>query len=291
MENLALGLPNGSLQAKTLELLEKVGISVTMSGRSSKAVLRGTDLFSHVLFMRPQDIPDMVAHNHITCGICGWDCVVEFRPQLLEADYVDKTLVRVADFSFSRRSSVPARVIAFSRKGGYAPDINRVGIRITTEYPNITKHRFPNAEIVFSHGGTEAKVAAGAFELGVCITETEASIEENGLRIVNELIVSPVVLVSNTLTQEIQALGDMLKGALDAEAVQLVKMNAPNERVRDAIVAALPSLSSPTVNKLAKAGFAIEAVVPKQHLVELFIKLRACGASGWIQHDLNTVVR
>ena len=111
MKNRVLGLPNGSLQAKTLELLARIGINVVMSGRSSRADLQGTDLFSHVILMRPQDIPDMVERNHVTCGICGWDCVVEFRPQLLDPNYEESPLLRITDLCFSKRSNVPARVI------------------------------------------------------------------------------------------------------------------------------------------------------------------------------------
>lgn len=291
MKNLVLGLPNGSLQAKTFELLTKIGINVVVNGRNSRADLQGTDLFSQAILMRPQDIPDMVERNYVTCGICGWDCVVEFRPQLLNPDYEDGVLLRITDLSFSRRSNVPARVIVFSQADGNPLDPDRGGIRITTEYPAITKFRFPNAEIVFSYGGTEAKVATGAFDLGVCITESGQSIIDNNLRVVEELVVSPVVLLANQRTPEIQALGELLKGALDAEPMQLVKMNAPSEQVRDAIIAVLPALSSPTVNRLAKGGFAIEAIVPKQNLLDLFVKLRAGGATGWVQHDLNTVVR
>lgn len=291
MKNLVLGLPNGSLQAKTLELLAKIGINVVVNGRSSRADLQGTDLFSHAILMRPQDIPDMVERNHVTCGICGWDCVVEFRPQLLNPDYQDGSLLRITDLSFSRRSNVPARVIAFGQKGGDPLGLDKKGVRITTEYPNITRHLFPNAVATFSHGGTETKVAAGAFGFGICITETGQSIEDNGLYVAKELIVSPVVLLANQRKPEIQALGELLKGALDAEAMQLVKMNAPSEQVHDAIIAVLPALSSPTVNKLAKGGFAIEAIVPKQNLLDLFVRLRAGGATGWVQHDLNTVVR
>ena len=138
---------------------------------------------------------------------------------------------------------------------------------------------------------TEAKVAQGAFRFGVCITETGQSIEDNDLTIIEELVVSLVVLLARESTPEIQAFGELLKGALTAEPMQLVKMNAPDEAVRDSIIEILPALSSPTVNELAKGGYAIEAIVPKQNLLDLFIRLRKAGASGWIQHDLNTVVR
>ena len=75
------------------------------------------------------------------------------------------------------------------------------GKRIATELVQFVKRilaeRKVKAEVEFSWGATEAKVAEGIVDAAIDVTETGSSIRANGLRIVEELMVSNPVLVAN----------------------------------------------------------------------------------------------
>lgn len=281
--DLTLGLPNGSMQQPTLDLLSKIGLEVQFKGRNGRAAITGLSLFNQVILMRPHDIPSALILGRIDCGICGLDCIVETE---LDGSIEKPELTRVKSLSYSRASRRPATVILFGRPD--SPPLGP-GVRISSEYPNLTQKQFPEAEISFSHGSTEIKVSLGQFDYGVCITETGASLRDNDLVVYAELLVSPTVLIAREVTSEVEIFGDLLEGALQAEQHQLIKMNV-NTDIQDAILEALPSLKAPTVSPLSSRACAIETVVQKARAADLLIRLRCLGATDILVQDLNAMI-
>src|SRR5262249_56489409 len=74
------------------------------------------------------------------------------------------------------------------------------GKRIATEIVGFVRRVFAQrkikAEVEFSWGATEAKVAEGIVDAAVDVTETGSSLRTNGLRIVEELLTSNPLLVA-----------------------------------------------------------------------------------------------
>lgn len=289
MDKRLFGIPNGSLQAKTLELLERIGVRVTTQGRRSEAAVEGISLFEGAIFARPQDLPGMVASGVIACALCGWDWVVEYCPILLVSAQACQEFVVLQRLSYAKQTSTPARVVLF-RKKEMCVSLETPSASFCAEYPHLAEYLFPSAKIVFSHGSTEVKVAKGMYDYGVGITETGDSLRDDGLVIERTLLESPVVLLAKKSTPEFIAFGELLAGALAAEPLVLVKMNMPDSKTRDQAISLLPSLNSPTVNELANGEFALETIVPKKRVVDLFISLRTVGATGWVQHNIDVVV-
>lgn len=289
--NLTLGLPNGSLQKPTLDLLSKIGMDVKLSGRNSEAIVEGIGLFNRVILMRPQDLPTAVRQGTVSCAICGLDWVVEYEAHPAFVRAGQQPLVRIQELSYAKVTRKPVRIVVFGRNDSppIANDSNAAAIRISAEYPNITQRAYTTADIEFSHGSTEVKVAMGLFDYGVGVTETGSSIRAHNLTIVDTLLESPTVLVAKDNIPTIELFGELLYGVLRAENNKLLKMNVSAAQ-KEALIAGLPALQSPTVNRLADDSFAIETVVPRNEVADLIIKLRGLGATGILMQDLDIML-
>lgn len=284
--NFTLGLPNGSMQDPLCDLLSRIGLDVRPTGRNGQVSVDGLDLFSRAVYMRPQDIPAALLKRQIDCGICGLDCVVE--AELAQACDLDTRIQRLQELRFSRDTRDPARVVLFGRQDS-PPLSQNATVSISSEYPAITRDRYPNADIDFSHGSTEIKVAMKLFDYGVGVTITGISLRENGLKIADEFMVSPIVVIARNRNPEFVALGDLMAGALEAENQQLIKLNVDN-RQRNAVLEALPARRAPTLSRLSDCASAIETVVPRSQTAGLLIRLRTLGAADIVVQDINAIV-
>ena len=144
---------------------------------------------------------------------------------------------------------------------------------------------------------TEAKVVEGLADGIVEVTETGTTIRAHGLRIIDEVMVSYPVLIANKEAwadprkrAKIEQLTLLLQGALRAENLVAIKMNAPAAHL-DAILEMLPSLNSPTVSPLRDGRWlSVETVVEIGIVRDLIPRLREAGAEGIIEYALNKVI-
>ena len=72
---LRLGLPKGSLQEPTLELLERAGFNIVVSSRSYRPTVDDDEL--ELRLLRAQEIGRYVDHGFLDCGITGRDWIAE----------------------------------------------------------------------------------------------------------------------------------------------------------------------------------------------------------------------
>jgi ATP phosphoribosyltransferase-like protein len=148
----------------------------------------------------------------------------------------------------------------------------------------------------FFGGGTEVK-APELVDAIVDLTETGSSLRANNLRILETILTSTTRLIANKKAwankakrAKIEQLKMLLVAALEAQKRVLVKLNAPAKKL-EKIVAALPALHAPTVNKLNDADwFAVESVVEERQVRDLIPVLSAAGATGIIELPLNKVI-
>jgi len=159
------------------------------------------------------------------------------------------------------------------------------------------------AAVEFSWGATEAKVAEGIVEAAVDVTETGSSLRANGLRIVEELLVSNPVLVANLQAwadqwkqAKIRQLAVLIRGALDAEDRVGIKMNVAKENL-EKVIALLPSITAPTISHLypspnlkGQEWLAVETVIAEAKVRELFPQLLEAGAVGIVEYPLNKII-
>jgi ATP phosphoribosyltransferase len=295
-QSLKFGIPKGSLEAQTLELMRKSGWRISVDARSYLPKIDDAALSCRLL--RPQEMPRYIFDGSLDAGITGRDWVVEN----------DVELVEIESFVYSKVSLAPTRWVLVVRESSPVRRLEDLeGKRVATEMVNFTRRVFAQrrvaVDVEFSWGATEAKVAEGLVDAAIEVTETGSSIRANGLRIVEELLTSTPVLVAGKTAwadpwkqAKIRQIAVLFRGALDAEARVGIKMNCPRARLEQ-VIELLPSITAPTVSPLypsqalkGQEWVAVETVISEHTVRELFPKLLAAGAVGIIEFPLNKII-
>ncbi len=286
---ITLGLPKGSLQDATFNLMRRAGFAMSCSSRSYIPSVNDPELKCRLI--RPQEIARYVELGLLDAGITGYDWIYENGSDVHE----------VCEMCYSKATSRPVRwVVAVPNDSPIQSVKDLEGKRIATEAVGLAKRYLEqhgvNATVEFSWGATEVK-APELVDAIVELTETGSSLRANNLRIVDTVLTSTTRLIANKQSWEdpkkrakIEQVAMLLQGALAAEARVLLKMNAPAAQV-DAIAQLLPALHAPTVNQINTEGWvAIETVILEDEVRDLIPALRAAGAQGIIELALNKVI-
>lgn len=293
---LKFGIPKGSLEAQTLELLRKSGWRISLDARSYMPLVDDPALSCRLL--RPQEMPRYIADGELDAGITGHDWIVEN----------DADVIEVEGFIYSKVSFKPTRwVVVVPQDSPVQRLEDLAGKRIATEMVNFTRRTFASrkikVDVEFSWGATEAKVADGLVDAAVEVTETGSSLRANGLRIVEELLTSSPRLVAGKKAwadpwkqAKIKQIGVLVRGALDAEGRVGIKMNVARANL-EGVIALLPSITAPTISTLYPSPHlkgvewvAVETVISEHTVRELFPKLLEAGAVGIIEFPLNKII-
>jgi ATP phosphoribosyltransferase len=287
---LRLGLPSGSMQQSTIELLGRAGFRINVDGRSVFPRV-DDEKISAVLF-RAQEISRYVVDNIIDCGLTGHDWIVE--------NGNENDVVEVCELTYSRASSSPARwVLAVPDESPAKKPEDLAGGIIATELVNVTRRYFEskgvNVTVEFSWGTTEIK--ARLLDAIVDLTETGSSIRANNLRVLDTLLTSTIRFVANRdawavawKREKMENIAMLLMGAIEARAKVGLKMNCPESRLAE-IVSFLPAEKSPTISRLSdKEWVAVEVILEEKQERELIPRLKRAGATGIITYPLNKVI-
>ncbi|MDE5832306.1 MAG: ATP phosphoribosyltransferase [Desulfovibrio sp.] len=291
-DKLKLGLPKGSLENATLELFGKAGWTIRLHSRNYFPEIN--DPAISVSLCRSQEMGDFVARGILDAGIAGLDW-------LRESSTLDK-VVRIADLVYSKNSNRPCRwVLAVAGDAPYSSARDLAGKRIATEVKGLASSFFAEqdipVDIIYSYGATEAKVVEGLADAIVEVTETGATMVAHGLKIIDEVMTSFPVLVANPSAlknakkkAKLDQIALLLEGALRAERLVALKMNAPADRL-DQILEMLPALNSPTISPLRDPRWvSLETVVDKELVRDLIPGLKSAGAEGILEYYLNKVI-
>ncbi|MBN1257103.1 MAG: ATP phosphoribosyltransferase, partial [Planctomycetes bacterium] len=281
MPTLKIGLPKGSLQKSTFELLEKAGWSFSVSSRSYYP--RSNDEELEAMLLRPQEMSRYVERGVLDMAITGLDWTREN----------DSDVEILEHLTYAKASRQAVRwVLAVPEDSKIKSVKDLEGKVISTEVVNLTRKYLADnqvkATVEFSHGATEVKVPYLADAI-IEITETGSSLKANNLRIIESIAESVTVVVANKAAAQdkwkrakMDALCLMLKSALDAKAKVMLKLNAAKENL-DKIVKVLPSLHSPTINNLADSDWvAVETIVDETVVRNIIPRLKEMGAQGII---------
>ncbi len=290
MAELKIGLPKGSLQDSTFDLLQKAGWKFSVSSRSYYP--RCDDPELSAMLARPQEMSRYVERGVLDAAITGLDWTMENGSDVEV----------VAELVYAKATTAqPVRwVLAVPEDSKIKSVKGLEGKVISTEVVNLTKKYLRRnkvkATVEFSHGATEVKVPHLADAI-VEITETGSSLRANKLRIVDTIQESVTVVIANKKALQdkwkrakLNDLCMMLKGALDAKGKVLLKLNVARNNL-DKIVKALPGLHAPTVNQLSDENWvAVESVVDEPRVRELIPQLKKAGGEGIIEIPLNKVI-
>lgn len=288
---LRLVLPKGSLERATLELFEAADLNVVRSSAVDYKASVNDPRITEVRILRPQEIPTYVAEGLFDFGITGRDWV----------DETSSVVTSLGELKYSKATSNPVRVVvAVAGDSPYESVADLpAGVRVTSEYPEMTKRFFAErgveADVRLSYGASEAKIPDIA-DCVVDITETGRALRAAGLKIIDVILTSYTEAVANPASyadpakrKAMDQIMTLLNGALDARGKVLLKVNVAAAN-KDAVLAALPSAKSPTVNQLANGDFAIETVVEKAGINVLIPELAEAGATDMLEIPISKIV-
>lgn len=286
---LRLGLPKGSLQEATFQLFKRAGFNLNVYGRSHFPDIDDPEL--EVVLMRAQEIPRYVHQGVLDAGLSGLDWILEN-----EADVVE-----VANLSYSKQTSQPIRlVLAVAQNSEYKEVSDLQNKSIATELVRVTKKflvdRGIQAAVEYSYGATEVKVPHLVDAIAE-LTETGASLQANGLRIIATILESTPRLHANRQAwlnlwkrEKLQNIALLLQGALRAEAKVGLKMNVAQENINQ-VLNLLSAMKRPTVSQLLGGeGVAIEVIMDERKVRDLIPALKRAGAEDIIEYPLNKVI-
>ncbi len=288
---LRLVLPKGSLERATLELFESADLGVRRSSSVDYKASIDDPRIDDVRILRPQEIPSYVQEGLFDFGIAGRDWVSE----------TGADVVSLGELAYSKVSRQPVKIVIAvgdDNPARTARDL-RPGVRVATEYPELTKRFFRErgieADIRLSYGATEAKIPDIA-DAVVDLTETGRALKAAGLRILDTILVSYTEVIANkasyddpTKRHAMDQIMTLLNGTLEARDKVLVKLNVSDEAY-EAVLAKVPSMKSPTVSKLAGGGYAVETVVEKRTINTLIPELKDAGATDILELALSKIV-
>ena len=290
MRKLKLGLPKGSLQEATIKVFERAGFKIYVSGRSYFPLIDDSEI--EPVLLRAQEMSRYVEEGALDCGITGADWIMENGSKV----------VSLAELVYAKQSSVKVRwVLAVPEKASMASVKDLQGKRIATELVNVTKQYLKKnkvkADVEFSWGATEAKVADGLVDAVVELTETGSSLRAHKLRVIGEVCESTTQFIANKNTvqdpwkkKKMDQITMLLKGAITANNMVGLKMNVRKNDL-DNILALLTSLKNPTISHLSdKNWLALETVIDEGTVRTLIPGLKKAGAQGIIEYPLNKVI-
>lgn len=294
---LKLGIPKGSLENSTISLFDRAGWKIHKHVRNYFPDIDDPDITARLC--RVQEIPHYIEDGILDLALTGKDWIEEMGVDMTGED---AKVVHLADLIYSKVSNRPARwVLAVAGDSPYQKPQDLQGKRISTELKGVTQKYFERlgipVQINYSWGATEAKVVEGLADAIVEVTETETTIKAHGLRVIDEVFVTNTVLIANKTAlndpvkkKKIEQISLLLQGALKAESLVGLKMNAPAAKL-DTILALLPALNSPTVASLKDSDWlSLETVVDKNLVRDLIPQLREAGAEGILEYALNKVI-
>ncbi|MDE2898070.1 MAG: ATP phosphoribosyltransferase [Chloroflexota bacterium] len=287
MTPLDFGIPAGSLQGATIELFRRAGWHIVIASRNYFPEVDDDDL--RLTLMRAQEMSRYVEHGTFDAGITGKDWTLENQS--------DVEVIQV--LPYSRRSNRPTRAVLAVREDSPIRTVQDLeGATIAAEMVNFTRcylaERGITANVEFSWGATEAKVAGRLADAIVETTETGSTLRAHGLREVETMLTSCPQIIANKIAYadpvkkaKIDQVAMMLKSALDAQSRVALKMNVPKDLLKE-IIALVPSVTAPTVADLYGQPWAsVEIVVEEQQVRELMPRLVNAGAEGIIEFPLN----
>lgn len=273
----------GRLNEQSVELLQDAGLNVNDQKR--KFLDRVDNFPIEILYLRDDDIPQVVADGSADIGIVGYNEVAETEAAV--------DIVRQLGFGGCRIS------LAIPKGDEYTSPQYFQGKRIATSYPHILgrylKEQGIEASVRVIKGSVEIAPAAGIADAIFDIVSSGGTLVSNGLKEVEKVVHSEAVLIATpNLAPEKQAVLDSLLFRIDAvtnsRGKKYILMNLPTDKVEEAI-AILPAMRSPSVMPLADSAWcSLHSVVKADELWNKIERLKQIGAEGILVLDLDKVI-
>ena len=194
---LTFALTKGRLAKKTLELLEKVGITCQemKDPDSRKLIFVNEELGLKFFLAKGPDVPTYVEYGAADIGVVGKDTLVEEGRKMYE----------VLDLGFGK-----CRMCVCGPESAREKLAHQEQIRVATKYPDIAKDYFYNqkhqtVEIIKLNGSIELAPIVGLSDVIVDIVETGSTLRENGLGVLEEVMPLSARMVVNQVSMKMES--------------------------------------------------------------------------------------
>ena len=275
---------SGRLTDPSLDLLTRCGLK--LSRGKDQLMGFGENMPLDVLFVRDDDIPDLVQEDVCDLGLVGLNVLEESRLELASRGHKARfQQIRTLDFGRCRLSlAVPD---GFTFEG---PSSLR-GRRIATTYPftleRYLRGRDITADIVTLSGAVEIAPRLGRSDLICDLVSTGSTLQANHLREVEVVLESHAVLIRTPLElppekdEWVERLLMRIEGVQSVRESKYIMLHAPRSALSE-IRKLLPGSESPTIIPLE--GFpdrvAVHAVCRENVFWETLESLKKAGASA-----------
>jgi len=286
---LKLGIPKGSLQDATIDLLARAGWKITLGSRSYVPTIDDAEI--ECLMVRAQEMARYVETGALDAGITGHDWVVETGANVEE----------MAELVYAKQRLARVRwVLAVPEDSAIRDARDLEGKVIATEVVKITEKYLEKfgvkARVEFSWGATEVKVPRLADGI-VEVTETGSSLRANRLRVVDTVLESATVFIMNRNAagdswkrEKVENLILMLQGAIAAASKVGLLLNVHRDDL-DGVLGVLPALKKPTISALSDPEWvAVNTIIEEAVVRQILPKLKAAKAQGIVEYPLNKIV-
>jgi len=272
-----LAIPSkGRLMESAEALLRAAGVKYRRRERA---------LFSHsdalglaILFVRPDDIPVLVAEGAADLGIVGHDLVHERDcesrvNQMLDLDFGHCRL------ALAVRDAGPIKTVRQLNGKTVAASM----VHTAREYFRKQKLKVNLIEV---SGSVEIMVALGLADAIVDLVESGDTLRDNGLKVIETISSTQAVLIGSKQPRD-KRLNEVVKrrlqGVLTAQQYTLLEYNIKKAHLHEAEKIA-PGFDSPTISALEDpAWVAVKVMIPKKKSIEIIDKLEALGASAILE--------
>lgn len=273
----------GRLTESSVDLLVRCGLK--LSRGKDQLIGYGENMPLDVLFVRDDDIPDLVQEDVCDLGLVGLNVLEEKRLELQsQGQAAQFSPVRKLEFGRCRLSlAVPDALL-------YRGLESLNGRRIATTYPRLLgryldEHRV-HAEIVTLSGAVEIAPRLGRADLICDLVSTGSTLQANHLREVETVLESHAVLIRTPLELAppkrdwVQRLLLRIDGVQQVRESKYIMLHAPRTALSE-IRKLLPGSESPTIIPLEGTPnrVAVHAVCRENVFWETLESLKKAGAS------------
>ena len=196
MRYLTFALTKGRLAKKTLEMLERLGITCEeMKDKDSrKLIFVNEELGLKFFLAKGPDVPTYVEYGAADIGVVGKDTIIEEGRKVHE----------VLDLGFGK-----CRMCICGPESARNLLQHHEQIRVATKYPRIAKDYFYNkkhqtVEIIKLNGSIELAPIVGLSEVICDIVETGTTLRENGLTVLEEVCPLSARVVVNQVSMKME---------------------------------------------------------------------------------------
>lgn len=260
----------GRLEEPSALLLKQAGLRFERSERSLSVPVADTPF--ELLFVRAEDVPELVADGATALGITGLDIVEEAG--------LDITVT--ASLGFGR-----CRLVAAVPEQDPAETLADLdGYRIATSHERTVRSYFEAKGLSITtvplRGSVEVAPRLDVAGAVADLVSTGSTMRFNGLRPIATLLESEAVLVAGNPDDngDVRTLTTMIRAVVTARRTRYVMMNAPESAV-PAISMIIPGIEAPTVVPLVESGLvAVHSVVEAGDVWRVLPRLEEAGATG-----------